>query len=147
MNSNPIIYLFGKCSGALFVLKPHSPPLVTTPLARKALKSPVLSPRAPWAGSRSHLQAQALAVSARQFPPPVAHSMTGRLLSHRQRCGDYGAWPPEERTPLPLELRPRRMLWMEPVTPSCWCTKVKTEANLGGVRVRRIQLLITWFDS
>lgn len=63
------------------------------------------------------------------------------MPDHSQR-GAGGLWLLEERSLMPLELSPTRMLEMEPLTPSCSCVKRNTRADLAEARANTLQLLM-----
>lgn len=102
INSNPIIYLFVKYSGYLFLsCSICSPPLVAIPLLVKALQNHPLSvyvvpAQDPIPNSKHGGQAQARPVGAMSSPSPVAHSMMGTLPNHSQRDAVRCLWLLEE---------------------------------------------------
>lgn len=142
-NSNPVIYLFGKCSGYISLFcSIQGPPLVTVPLVAKARRYDLFSVHVVLA--QDPFPAPGLEDTA-QDPPGRAehpHALTeGTLPDHSQR-GAGGLWLLEERSLMPLELSPTRMLEMEPLTPSCSCVKRNTRADLAEARANTLQLLM-----
>lgn len=107
-NSNPAIYLFGKCSGYISLLGSiHGPPLVTVPLVAEARRYDLFS---------MHV---VLAQDTAQGPTGSAehpHALTEGTLPDHSRKDAGGLWLLEERSLMPPGLSPTRMLETEPLT-------------------------------